>query len=200
MPDQTESFNDLGGLFMRSKINNLPFITLAVLGLIGLSACSKKEEAAAPEAAATTTAAAPEAASNVVADAAATAAPATDAISEEDKAALAKLAAPYKDADLANGKKQFALCKACHTIDAAGGNKTGPSLHGVVGRASGSAAGFTYSDAMKGAGKTWDLTTIDSYLKDPKGYVAGNKMAFAGIPNETNRRDVIAYIAVTNKK
>ena len=73
-------------------------------------------------------------------------------------------------------------------------------MHGLVGRKSGTEAGFTYSDAMKAAGKTWDVATIDAYIKDPKAFVAGNKMAFAGIPNENNRRDVIAYIAVNSKK
>lgn len=180
---------------MRILKNNLSFVTLGTLaafGLIGLSACSKKEEAKAPEAAQT-------AAVNAAAPAA-PAAPAVEAISDADKAALAKLPAPYNAADLANGKRQFALCKACHTIDASGMAKTGPSLHGVVGRKSGTSVGFAYSDAMKASGKTWDVATIDAYLKNPKTYVAGNKMAFAGIPSDNNRRDAVAYVAIESAK
>lgn len=177
------------------KVSAIALMSLSMLGF-GLAACSKKPEeaktaeTAAPAEAVATNAAAP-------ADAAA---PAVAEVSEADKAALAKLGAAYASADLANGKRQFALCKTCHSLTAGAPNMTGPNMHGLVGRKSGSVTGFAYSDAMKAAGKTWDLATIDQYVKNPKAFVPGNKMAFAGVPSDANRRDVIAYIAIESAK
>lgn len=99
--------------------------------------------------------------------------------------------ASAQDADA--GEKVFAQCKACHTIEAGGPNRVGPNLHGVVGRKAGSAAGFNYSDAMKGAA-AWDEASLDKYLTDPKAAVPGNKMAFAGVKNEQARKDLIAFL------
>ena len=99
----------------------------------------------------------------------------------------------HADGDAAKGEKIFAKCKACHTVEA-GKNKVGPSLAGVVGRKSGMAEGFNYSDAMKNSGLTWDDATLDSYLAAPKKSVPGTKMAFPGLPNEQDRLDVIAYL------
>ena len=95
--------------------------------------------------------------------------------------------------DPANGEKIFAKCKACHTVEV-GKNKIGPSLAGVVGRKSGTAPNFNYSDAMKNAGLTWDEATLDTYLTNPKKLVPGTKMAFPGLPQEQDRLDVIAYL------
>jgi len=97
------------------------------------------------------------------------------------------------DGDAANGEKIFAKCKACHTVEA-GKNKVGPSLAGVVGRKSGMAPGFNYSDAMKNAGLTWDEATLNTYLTNPRKLVPGTKMAFPGLPQEQDRLDVIAYL------
>ncbi|MGE5504794.1 MAG: c-type cytochrome [Actinomycetota bacterium] len=96
--------------------------------------------------------------------------------------------------DAEKGEKVFNQCKACHSVKA-GENKVGPSLHGVVGRKSGTAPGFNYSDAMKKADLTWDEATLDKYLTDPKATVPGNKMAFAGLKNPDDRKNVIAYLA-----
>ncbi|GAB6052395.1 cytochrome c family protein [Magnetospira thiophila] len=101
-------------------------------------------------------------------------------------------------ADLKNGKKVFKKCKACHEVKQ-GKNKVGPSLYGVVGRASASIDDFKYSDAMKAAGKTWDEATIAEYLKDPKAFVPGNKMAFPGLKKDDDIADVIAYIEEESK-
>src|SRR5262245_63301507 len=77
--------------------------------------------------------------------------------------------------DPALGKKVFAKCQACHSLEA-GKNKVGPSLHGVIGRASGSEADYSYSDAMMNAHLTWDADTLDKYLTKPKEMVPGTKM------------------------
>jgi cytochrome c len=99
----------------------------------------------------------------------------------------------HADGDAAKGKKVFAKCMACHTLEA-GKNKVGPSLHGIIGRKSGSIADFTYSDAMKNANLTWDEATLDVYLTNPKKEVPGNKMAFPGLPKAEDRQNLIAYL------
>lgn len=95
--------------------------------------------------------------------------------------------------DAEAGKAVFGKCKACHSTDA-GKNMVGPSLHGIVGRKSGTGAGFNYSDAMKNSGKAWDAAALDAYLADPKGNIPGNKMVFVGVKDETDRKNLIAYL------
>jgi cytochrome c len=95
--------------------------------------------------------------------------------------------------DPAAGKKVFVKCQACHSLEA-GVNKVGPSLHGIIGRASAVEADFNYSDAMKGANVHWTPETLDQYLTNPKKMVPGTKMAFPGLPKEKDRADVISYL------
>jgi cytochrome c len=95
--------------------------------------------------------------------------------------------------DPAAGKKVFNKCRACHVADAEK-NRVGPYLKGVFGRESGSVEGFKYSDAMKGAGITWDEVTIAEYVADPKGYVPNNRMAFPGLKDEQDIADLLAYL------
>ena len=98
------------------------------------------------------------------------------------------------DGDAAAGKTVFAKCAICHAIDPAK-NGIGSTLIGVVGRPAASVQGFSYSEAMKAANKTWDEATLDVYLKDPKALVPGTKMIFAGLPKAEDRANVIAYLA-----
>ena len=95
--------------------------------------------------------------------------------------------------DAEAGKAVFNKCKACHSVDA-GKNMVGPSLHGVVGRKAGTAAGFKYSDAMANSGKTWDAAALDTYITDPKAAIPGNKMVFVGVKDEADRKNLIAYL------
>ena len=123
---------------------------------------------------------------------AAAAAPApTDA---EAQAMLASLPAPYNTADLANGKKQFARCRSCHTLGEGQGNLTGPNLYGVFGRKAGSKPGYNYSDAVKAADFTWDGEHLDRWLADPRGFLPGTKMSFAGLKDAKDRIDLIGYL------
>jgi cytochrome c len=118
-------------------------------------------------------------------------------LSDADKAkALAALPAPYNAADLDNGQSKFALCSTCHTLVAGGPNMTGPNLHGVFGRKAASVPGFTYSDALKATGWTWDAAKIDTWITDPKADLPGVKMTFAGLKDPKDRTDVIAYLMV----
>jgi cytochrome c len=97
--------------------------------------------------------------------------------------------------DPAAGEKVFMKCKVCHQIGPGAHNAVGPELNGLNGRKAGSAAGYAYSAAMKGAGFTWDEKTFLEYIANPRAKVPGNKMPFAGLPNEADRNNVWAYIS-----
>jgi cytochrome c len=114
----------------------------------------------------------------------------------EKAAALAALPAPYNTGDLSNGQSKFALCRSCHTITEGGPDLTGPNLHGVFGRKAGGKEGYSYSDAVKAAGFVWDAGQLDKWLADPRGFMPGTKMTFAGIKGEKDRIDLIAYLMV----
>jgi cytochrome c len=95
----------------------------------------------------------------------------------------------------ARGERLFnQQCKACHTLDKDGARTVGPNLHGLVGRKAGSTEGFSSSDAMKASGIVWDDKTLVEYLKDPKGRVPGTKMVHAGLKQEAQQADMIAFL------
>jgi cytochrome c2 len=94
--------------------------------------------------------------------------------------------------DPAAGQQVFARCAVCHAT-VPGENKIGPSLAGVVGRKSGTVAGYDYSPALKNANLTWDDDTLDKFLAGPAGFVHGTKM-FVNVPSGTDRENVIAYL------
>lgn len=123
--------------------------------------------------------------------------PARPAPTAVEKATLlAALPAPYNQADLENGRRVFARCRSCHTVTEGGPNMTGPNLYGVFGRPAGSQPRFNYSTAVKTAGFTWDAEHLDHWLENPRTFLRGTKMTFAGIPDATDRRDVIAFLKV----
>ena len=105
------------------------------------------------------------------------------------------VALPAHAQNAENGQKAFKQqCGLCHDT-AAGKNRVGPSLFGVVGRKAGTAEGFHYSDGNKSSGLTWDQATLDKYLADPRGTVPGTTMTYAGVKNDEQRKDIIAYLA-----
>ena len=123
-------------------------------------------------------------------------APAAKLTPEEMKQAQAALPAPYNTADLDNGESKFALCQTCHTLSQGGPNMTGPNLWHVFGRKAASLPGFSYSDALKAAGWTWDPQKVDTWITDPKALLPKTKMTFAGFKDPKDRTDVIAYVMV----
>jgi cytochrome c len=96
--------------------------------------------------------------------------------------------------DAALGEKVFAKCKICHQIGEGAKNAVGPVLNGVVGRKAGTYPDYSYSDANKNSGLTWDEATLKEYLKDPRGKVPGTKMIFPGLPKDEDLANVIAYL------
>ena len=97
------------------------------------------------------------------------------------------------EGDPAAGERVWRQCQACHVIDAEQ-NRVGPHLVGIFGREAGAVDGFSYSPAMANSGIVWDEDTIAAYLADPRGYIQGNRMAFAGLRQEQQILDVIAYM------
>lgn len=85
-------------------------------------------------------------------------------------------------------------CAICHSTEP-GVNRTGPSLSGIVGRRSGAAPGFAYSEANRNSGIVWDEATLDLYLTSPKGVVPHNQMTYGGLKDARRRADLIAYLA-----
>ena len=97
--------------------------------------------------------------------------------------------------DVEAGESSFKKCLPCHDIGDDARNKVGPLLNGLAGRKSGTVEGFSYSDANKNSGLTWDEATFKDYIKDPRAKIPGTKMIFPGIKNEKESENLWAYIS-----
>ncbi len=153
-------------------------LLIAAAALLALAACGSPE---------TPTTAPPSDQS-----AAAQSAPSTEAMQAE----ITALAQPYNEASYEAGRRAFAQCRSCHVIQAGAPHRVGPNLHAVFGREIGTAEGFTYSQAVQDADFLWDGDHLNEWLQNPQTFLPGNRMAFAGVRNETQRRDLIAYLMV----
>ncbi|OAV92018.1 cytochrome c [Puccinia triticina 1-1 BBBD Race 1] len=99
------------------------------------------------------------------------------------------------EGDAAIGAKLFnQRCATCHTVDECAPHKVGPNLHGLFGRKTGQAPGYNYTEANIKKGITWSEETLMEYLIDPKKYIPGTKMAFAGLKKEKERANIVAYL------
>jgi len=92
------------------------------------------------------------------------------------------------------GAAAFKKCASCHTVDKGGANRLGPNLYGVVNRAKGAVEGFSYSAAVKGKGGEWTFENLANFIHDPKGWLPGNKMGFAGVKDDQELADLLAYL------
>jgi cytochrome c len=92
------------------------------------------------------------------------------------------------------GQAAFKRCSTCHTPEKGGRNMTGPTLWGIVGRPKGSQEGFNYSAAMKEKGGEWTYEDLANFIHNPRAFIPGNKMAFAGIRDNAEIADLLAYL------
>jgi cytochrome c2 len=101
------------------------------------------------------------------------------------------------------GAEVFKKCRACHDVGPDAKNKVGPVLNDIVGRKAGTIEGFAYSEANKtagGKGLTWTEDVLLKYLENPLTFMPGTKMAFAGLKDVQDRKDLIAFLKQHTKK
>ena len=118
----------------------------------------------------------------------------TETTSASSNSKSGEIMALLASASVADGKKVFKKCAACHSIAKGGSHKIGPALWGVLGKQAGSVSGYKYSKAMTSHGKPWSFEEINGFLIKPKEWIKGTKMSFAGLKKEVERAAVILYM------
>ena len=112
--------------------------------------------------------------------------------------ALVIVSLPALAGDPTAGAKVFKKCQACHAVGEGAKNKVGPELNGLFGRPAGSVPDYNYSDANKNSGIVWTEEIFGEYIKNPRGYLPGTAMAFAGLKKDEDIQNVIAYLRQFN--
>ena len=113
-----------------------------------------------------------------------------------------ELPAPYSGADLTKGKELFGRkCTACHFLEKTRGHQVGPNLHAVFDRGTATAEGYKYSPALLAfAEPNWTPELVDQWLLAPDSFVPGTAMRLNGVADETERRDLIAFLLIASRE
>lgn len=112
----------------------------------------------------------------------------------EMSAQFASFPEPYASAEYDRGRRIYLQCQSCHTLEEGGPAVLGPNLYGLFSRNVGESEGFDYSDALQEADFQWTPEQLDQWLANPRSFLPGNKMSFAGVKRPDDRTAVIAYI------
>jgi cytochrome c len=111
---------------------------------------------------------------------------------------MAVSGATFAEGDATKGKRVYAKCRACHTVEEGGSNKVGPNLWGIMGATVGAReTGFKYSATIVAAGEggmKWDDATLDGFLAAPRKFLPKTRMAFPGLRKQADRDNIIAYL------
>lgn len=122
------------------------------------------------------------------------------AVATEAAVEKADLAAMLATADVKQGERAFLQCRACHTLEEGGINKLGPNLFAVFDQPAGQVEGFNYSEALVASGISWDIETMDAWIKRPSEVIPRNRMVFVGIRDAQQRANLIAYLLEQTSK